>query len=453
VITLCDILGEFMPNLPLNCLKKHAGLFLLSTALIIAMPQISFAFGSKAPNAGTNSGPENMSNADKLQLLHQAIAQFNQEHGQAVDASLLFGIQQPHIAGPQNDESCISAMKSKIIANFGPTVDSVCRQIAPILEQSLSCADLVEIRAEVKTGSARFGTYRFRYDSYDNYYNYTDCHVVQPFKQVVFFAALTPKAQQLIQAGFLYLATNTDVEYNVRAIQSALGNLVLLPRQRKALDGFFGATDAFVRAIEAEKANALAGKEAKPLTHRFFAEKASLIVAYYRYLKSDFAELAQFSSANGGILKSNQEAVKVIDSAVTNLTKDYGLDSDVTARQVADYGRVLLDLLNNYSLTLTTTEKATIQPVLVQLVTQVIPASEAYGDVGAHDAVVKLKSLWESTQFTALLTDKLSISDDKSTGLILNMSAAAYKLGLSANVDIKTFDARDADRIKNKKFN
>jgi hypothetical protein len=33
------------------------------------------------------------------------------------------------------------------------------------------------------------------------------------------------------------------------------------------------------------------------------------------------------------------------------------------------------------------------------------------------------------------------------------MSAAAYKIGLLANVDIKTFDARDAERIKLKRFN
>jgi hypothetical protein len=88
---------------------------------------------------------------------------------------------------------------------------------------------------------------------------------------------------------------------------------------------------------------------------------------------------------------------------------------------------------------------------MVELVTQVIPASEAFGDVGAHDAVIAFKNLWEAQAFQDFLTEKLSVSDDKSTTLILNMSAATYKIGLSANVDIKTFDARDAERIKNQK--
>ncbi|MFL5813320.1 MAG: hypothetical protein ACJ763_07055 [Bdellovibrionia bacterium] len=435
-----------MPMQSLNCFKTRSTFLVLSAALILASPQASFAFGAKAPTSDSDSatGIQSLTNAERLQLIHTAISLFNQEHAQAISPAEYRSSQEFTFSDGVKDSACAvgeAKIRAELVQKYGPSLDPLCTKITPALEPSLGCTDLVEIIMEKQSGAVMKESGLYTY-----------CIVTQPYT-VRFYAALTSKAQQLIKGGFLYVSTNTDVEYNVRAIQSALGNLVLLPRQRKSLDGFFSANDSFVRAIDAEKANASAGKEAKPLTHRSFVEKASLIVAHYRYLKDDFAELAQFSSANGGMLKTNQDAVKVIDSAVNNLTKDYGLDSEITAKQVADYGRVLLDLLNNYSLTLTTTEKAILQPVLVQLVTQVIPASEAYGDVGAHDAVVKLKSIWESTAFTALLTDKLSVSDDKSTSLILNMSAAAYKLGLSANVDIRTFDARDADRIKNRRLN
>jgi hypothetical protein len=184
-----------------------------------------------------------------------------------------------------------------------------------------------------------------------------------------------------------------------------------------------------------------------------FVEQANLLVAYYRYSKNDLNELANFGSAAGGVSQSNKEAVQVIANSIQHLIDAYGLDSEVSAKQVADYGRVLLDLLNNFGMSLTANEKALIQPVMMELVSKVIPMSEAYGDTGARDAVLELKALWEADAFNALLTDKLSVSDEKTTSLILNLSAAAYKIGLMANVDIKTFDERDAERIKFKRLN
>jgi hypothetical protein len=400
-------------------------LSILSLGLVLSSavaPNAAFAWGSKKTAADI---------PNKAEFLESAIRDYNAKY-----ADIKFG---PNY----NGDACYYSTDDKRHQNnldeqFANAQKDICSRIAPLLENGMTCTDFVSTgRTDIKWTDEQN-------DSIFGFSCTSEGHVQ-------FYAQLTPKAKQLLQSSFFYDSGNADVDYNVRAIQSALNNLQLLPRQRKALDGFFNATNTFAASIDAEKAKAAKGEKSLPLTHRSFASQASLLVAYYRYLKDDFAELAQFGSAAGGVSQVNKQAVDVINTSIQHLTDDYGLDTDVSAKQVADYGRVLLDLMNTFSLSLTVNEKATVQPIVVQLVTQVIPTSEAYGDVGAHDAVVKLKDLWESESFKNFLTDKLSVSDDKSTSLILNMSAAAYKIGLSANVDIKTFDSRDADRIKNQK--
>lgn len=411
--------------MPISKLMR-SNFLLLSAVLATSIPQACFAFGPKAPSPSSIQ--------DKSQFLESSILAFNAKF---VNVEL--------ISSRNTNSYCLEpeypqpADPSKT-TEFRSAQIELCTTISPILDSGLECKDLIGFTYSspiVTSHSQERGPTATCYTH----------------ASVSFIASLSDKGKTLAQSAFFFDKSNTSVEYNVRAIQSALADLQLLPRQRKALDGFFNATDAFVKRIDEEKAKAAQGEEAKPLTHRVFVEQASLLVAYHRYLNDDLTELAQFGSARDGISLRNQNDVQAINQSIDHLTKAYGLDSEITAKQVADYGRVLLDLLNTYSLTLTTSEKATVQPVMVQLVTQVIPASEAYGDVGAHDAVMKLRSLWETDAFTALLTDKLSVSDDKSTTLILNMSAAAYKIGLSANVDIRTFDARDAERIKSKKNN
>ncbi len=404
-----------------NKKTRSLSLLFLGLALFAVAPRGAFAFGPKAPASSEI--------ANKADFLDTAIREFNAKY-----VDIKFGPNHANTSCYYNTNHTNN--HDELLSQ---ATNELCNRISPLFENGMTCGDFIAVNDTKTQWSDETTRHTFMSD---------ECTSTGTSK---FTAALTPKAQQLMQSAFFYDNANSAVDYNVRSIQSALNNLQLLPRQRKALDGFFNATDAFVNAINIEKVKANKGEKALPLTHRSFASQASLLAAYYRYLKDDFAELAQFGSASAGISKINQQSVNVINNSIQHLTDAYGLDTDVAAKQVADYGRVLLDLLNNFALTLTTSEKAVVQPVMVQLVTQVVPTSEAYGDVGAHEAVIRLKDLWESVEFSGLLTDKLSISDDKSTALILNMSAAAYKLGLSGNVDIRTFDARDAERIKNQK--
>jgi hypothetical protein len=403
-------------------MKTTLTILSLSLVLIASLPLTGFAMGKKAPTAS-----DQQEIANKAAFLDKAIREFNAKY-----ADIKYG---PH----QVSGGCyLKADHSNTYAtDYANASNELCNQISSLFQFGLTCKDLVTFKpTDLSWQDESSGVF------------FSSCTSEGHGK---FTAEMSDKAKQLAQSSFFYDGSNAAVDYNVRSIQSALSHLQLLPRQRKSLDGFFNATNTFVNKVDVEKAKSAKGEKALPLTHRSFADQASLLAAYYRYLKDDFAELAQFGSSADGVSKINQQSVDVINTSIQHLTDAYGLDSDVAAKQVADYGRVLLDLMNNFTLSLTTSEKAAVQPVLVQLVTQVVPAAEAYGDVGAHDAVIKLKDLWESDSFNSLLTDKLSVSDDKATALILNMSAAAYKLGLSGNVDIKTFDARDAARIKNQK--
>jgi hypothetical protein len=399
----------------------------LSLVLIVSLPRAGFAMGKRAPTAS-----DQQEIANKAAFLDKAIREFNAMYADVKYGPFKTSKQCHYEATHTNDYDEL----------YPKAANELCNQISSLFQYGLTCKDLVTFsKAELKWNDDSFHEWGFFFDT-------NSCTSEAHGR---FTAEMSDKAKQLAQSSFFYDGSNAAVDYNVRSIQSALSHLQLLPRQRKALDGFFNATNAFLNKVDTEKAKSAKGEKALPLTHRSFADQASLLAAYYRYLKDDFAELAQFGSSADGVSKINQQSVDVINTSIQHLTDAYGLDSDVAAKQVADYGRVLLDLMNNFTLSLTTSEKAAVQPVLVQLVTQVVPAAEAYGDVGAHDAVIKLKDLWESDSFNSLLTDKLSVSDDKATALILNMSAAAYKLGLSGNVDIKTFDARDAARIKNQK--
>ncbi|MFL5813380.1 MAG: hypothetical protein ACJ763_07355, partial [Bdellovibrionia bacterium] len=406
-------------------MKTTSTLLIFACVLALTAPSASFAMGKSAPNG---TGPSSQEIANKAAFLDKAIRDFNAKY---VEIKY----------GPNHTSNWCSYNpdhSNSYSTDVARASNELCNEISGLFQYGLTCSDLVVIRTS---------DIRWEHQSISGLFDYS-CRSVG---YGTIKAEMSEKAKQLAQSSFFYDSSNAAVDYNVRAIQSALSHLQLLPRQRKTLDGFFNATDAFVRKIDAEKSKSANGEKALPLTHRSFADQASLLAAYYRYLKDDFAELAQFGSSADGVSKINQQSVDVINASIQHLTDAYGLDSDVAAKQVADYGRVLLDLMSNFSTGLTITEKSVVQPVMYQLVTQVVPAAEAYGDVGAHDAVVGLKTLWESDAFNALLTDKLSVSDEKATALILNMSAAAYKLGLSGNVDIRTFDARDAQRIKNQK--
>jgi hypothetical protein len=413
-------------------MKMKITLTLLSLSLLFAaiLPQSGFAMGKSAPVGAP--APSQQEIANKAAFLDRAIREFNAKYA---DIKYV-----PY----QTSKVCLyGTIHTNDYEELYPrAANELCNRISSLFQYGLTCKDLVTFKkADLEwTDKSK--------DDFGLFFSNDSCTSEGHGK---FTAAMSEKAQELAQSSFFYDSSNAAVDYNVRAIQSALSHLQLLPRQRKTLDGFFNATDSFIKKIDGEKSKAANGEKALPLTHRSFADQASLLAAYYRYLKDDFAELAQFGSSADGVSKINQQSVEVINASIQHLTDAYGLDSDVAAKQVADYGRVLLDLMNNFSLSLTISEKSVVQPVMFQLVTQVIPTAEAYGDVGAHDAVVGLKTLWESDAFNALLTDKLSVSDDKATALILNMSAAAYKLGISGNVDIRTFDTRDAERIRKQK--
>ncbi len=400
--------------------KCFETLLSLGIALAMITPAPALAWGKKKASDIAN----------KADFLDTAIREFNAKY-----ADVTFG--------PNTTSSYCSYADhtNNFSERLTKATNELCESISPLFENGMTCGDFIAV-SRSKIGWTDTQTYT-DFLFFDSYSCSSEGHSQ-------FTASLTPKAQQLMQSSFFYDSGNASVDYNVRAIQSALSELELLPRQRKALDGYFNATDAFIKSIDVEKAKAAKGEDSKPMTHRSFVAQANLLVAYHRYLKDDLAELALFGSARNGVSQSNQKAVEIINSSIDHLVKAYGLDTDVSAKQVADYGRVLLDLMNTFSLSLTLNEKANLRPVMVQL-GKTIATSEAYGDVGAHDDVIVFKNLWEAQSFQDFLTDKLSIADDKSTTLILNLSAATYKIGLSANVDIRTFDARDAARIKSQK--
>ncbi|MFL5813321.1 MAG: hypothetical protein ACJ763_07060 [Bdellovibrionia bacterium] len=410
----------------------------------------AFAFGAKAPDPAAQASQIK----NKSQYLENAVNEFNSKYADVTIGSTR-----------TNKDFSDEEMYSLAIPYYNAAVQELCSKLSPVIPTGSSCKDLIQ--ANIRTSQKNDSSYKTPTGEFIGFcaltfgvgcildggssYNYNYNHVYSPHAQ--FSVALTNKAASLAKSPFFNDPTNKSIEYNVMAIQTALNNLQLLPAQKKTLDGFWNAASAFTSAINTEKAKQARGETFLPITHRNFVNQANLLVAYHRYLKNDLAELAQFGSVEGGVSQNNKAAVEVIANSIRNLTEAYGLDADVASKQVAAYGRVVLDLLSNFSIQLTLNEKQTLQPIMLQIVSQVIPMSEAYGDAGAHDAVERLKDLWESDAFNALLTDKLSISDEKSTALILNMSAAIYKLGLSANVDIRTFDARDAERIKLRKLN
>jgi hypothetical protein len=416
-------------------------------AMLIGEPSAAFAFGSKAPNTVTEN---------KSAYLEQALRNFNTKY-----ADITIGEKRT------NNNYGDSEREQLVQSYLSQATGELCNNITPVLPPGSTCNDLVQVN--YKTFSNVDSTYKTPTANYLGWCAVTlgiTCFTGSPgywsndfnsnsvtSAHAQFTAVLTDKGAQIAHSTFFNDPSNTTVEYNVQSIQTALMNLQLLPAQRKALDGFWNAAQVYTTAINHEKAKSARGEKSVPLTHRMFVEQANLLVAYYRYSKNDLNELANFGSAAGGVSQINKEAVQVIANSIQHLIDAYGLDTDVSAKQVADYGRVLLDLLNNFGVSLTVSEKAQLQPIMMELVSKVVPMSEAYGDTGARNAVLELKGLWESDAFNALLTDKLSVSDERTTALILNMSAAAYKIGLLANVDIKTFDARDAERIKLKRFN
>lgn len=335
----------------------------------------------------------------------------------------------------------------------------LCQRIGPMLDMGITCESLVKVETRVwKTEDS----YRLPgvggvicialtvglCSADNNIYN----RYFKTFGYAQFTAVLTEKGQALSSSVFFHDPNNAAVDYNVRIIQAALMSLQLLPSQRKTIDGFWNAAATFTSAIESEKEKSESGERALPLTHRIFQQQASLLVAYHRYLKDDLVELAQFGSSVSGPSRVNRESIEAIAQSIEHLSLAYGLEQGTGSKQVADYGRVLVDLLNNFAQPLTLHEKSVyIQPIMAVLAAQVIPASEAYGDAGAQEAVMKLKGLWEKTEFEAFLEEKLSASDEKITNLILNLGALTYRLGLSANVEIRTFDSKDLTRIRSRK--
>ena len=169
--------------------------------------------------------------------------------------------------------------------------------------------------------------------------------------------------------------------------------------------------------------------------------QASLLTAYYRFLTDAFDEAAQLSSEYYGTDRMNVAAVQTVKVAVQNLTEAYGLESDITQRQVADYGRVLSDLMVNQLAPLVeeNNKQALVRPIILQLA-KMIAISEAQGDSLTQDEVLRFKFLWENNEYASLMAGMLTATDLKLNGLILNINSLAYKIGLATNVTIKVLE-------------
>ncbi|MCM2322695.1 MAG: hypothetical protein NDJ90_05500 [Oligoflexia bacterium] len=317
----------------------------------------------------------------------------------------------------------------------------VCRDLTRLIPPGYSCEDLLQVK---KTGS--WTTCDCFTNPFSSYYENTSCDITAHLQLEV---TPTAKALKLFEGSLFFDPGLKAIDYNVAALQNALENLKLLPRQKKALEGLWNAVTSLNLALKSEQQKSERGEKTKPVSHRDFAAQASLIVSYYRYLKDDLQELGQYASSSSGVDRGNKDAITVIDQAITNLIEAYGLESDAIAKQAADYGRVFVDLMNNLSQYLTQSEKQTyIRPLMIAIGGKVIPASEAYGDVAAREGVLEFEALWENPAFQQFLQDKLSATDERLNSLILNVSNLAYKIGLATNVDIRVLDARDIERLK-----
>ncbi|OFZ20859.1 MAG: hypothetical protein A2X94_04930 [Bdellovibrionales bacterium GWB1_55_8] len=263
---------------------------------------------------------------------------------------------------------------------------------------------------------------------------------------------------------FISLASETDlvsganlkkgssVEQSIFALGTALKDIKLLPSQRKILKSFFEAAKRMHEAVETEQRQAAKGEKYKPLMHRDFIAQTTLLVAYYRYLQEWFAESAELSSERSGVDQTNLRAVQEIDVAISNLIESYGLETDLASKQIADYGRVLSDLLLYQLAPLVdeTKRRKFIRPT-ASLLARLVAKSEVNGDLAAEDEVLALKVIWESPGFTQFMSEWLSTTDIKLNGLILNMNSLAYKIGLAVNTQIKVFQKEDIDRLKSEK--
>ena len=239
------------------------------------------------------------------------------------------------------------------------------------------------------------------------------------------------------------------VEPSIVALGNALKSIKLIPSQKKVLKSFFEAAKRFYDSLQENTAKIAKGERPKAISHRDFMNQANLLIAYHRYLKEALDEAAQLSSdyyvTDGG----NLAAVKCIEFSVLNLIEAYGLESDVTQRLVADYGRVLSDLLvNQLSPMVEENGKHTlIRPVIIQLA-KMIAVSEANGDSVVQDETLRFKTLWENQNFSTLMGNMLTTTDLKMNGLILNINALAYKIGLATNIGIRVLEKDDIDRIR-----
>ena len=393
----------------------------LMFALVMAVmtTQKASAWGDDKPKEIVN----------KTAFLDQAILEFNREN---MAVSL----------GDKHECDYNKTIEGFSAANVPLYQDRFCQKIAAVIPPGKRCEDLAKVTIQGKFDKSSykmltangFGMTLLTFGlALGSDYSYKTIYNCDPVGQVT--ATLTKQGQQLTASSLFFDPNNADIAYNVLSIESALKSLQVLPRQRKALEGFWNTAQTFARNMQVEEKNRADQKRTLSLTHRSFVLQASLLTAYYRYLKEDFAELAQFSSQAGGIVNSNRDAVAVIDAAIRHISDAYGLETDMSSKQVADYGRVFLDLLNNFSLPLTENELQTyIAPVMAVIGTEVVPTAEAYGDSGASQAVYKFKAIWEQPAFQEFWREKLSARDEKTTTLILNISNMTYKIGFFANV-------------------
>ncbi|OFZ20860.1 MAG: hypothetical protein A2X94_04935 [Bdellovibrionales bacterium GWB1_55_8] len=259
----------------------------------------------------------------------------------------------------------------------------------------------------------------------------------------------TPVGASIIR---LSIPKGAGVEHSIMGLGNALKAIKLVPAQRRVLKSFFEAAKRMYEALDVEQKKALKGEKARKVTHRDFMAQASLLIAYHRFLQDTFIEATELSSEYYGVDTTNVLAVKTIDTAIANLVDAYGLESDITSRQIADYGRVLSDLLlYQFSPVVDESKRQKFIRPMIILLAKMTAISEANGDMVARDEVMALKAAWESPAFGDFMADWLTTTDLKLNGLILNMNSLAYKIGLAANVSIKVFEKEDIDRLKGQK--